>query len=200
MGRLDVMVAALLAGCGVSVVGVEPEGTDAGAGIPIADSAPPATEAGTFARPDARADGSSIVDSGEVDADATLSGVVCTEAGAVRWGGHCYFLVGPSDHATVKEACIAANAHLVKIDDEAEQKAIAGMGDGDRWIGLFAVTSNNDRANYHWQDGTSATYENWKPSNPDENGRCVVMDRSDQDQWVDRQCTELNPRGICERE
>ena len=71
------------------------------------------------------------------------------------------------------------------------------MGDGDRWIGLFAVTSNNDHANYPLAGWHERDLRELEADNPDENGRCVVMDRSDRDRWVDRSVHGAQPRGIC---
>lgn len=190
---------ALLAACGLDVLGAP---TDAG----LADVTPdvpdarvePATEAGQAdARPPPDAN---VLDAAIPDAAIPDAAIPCPESPSVRFGGHCYFLVPAGTQASVKQACMQQNAHLVTIAGADEQAAVAPLGTADRWIGLYAQNPNNNPSDYVWLDGAQTPYRRWKPGNPDENGGCVVMDRGDGDQWVDRACTLTTPTGLCERD
>lgn len=138
------------------------------------------------------------LDASSAQADHT---VPCSEPGARLFEGHCYFAQTPRSQSEAKAACASAGAHLVTVTSRAEHDFLAGIGTGDRWIGLQAAVPTNDRAQYKWITNEPTTVAFWYPNDPDNMGPCVAFRSALQslESWVDRGCNESNP-SICERE
>jgi len=90
--------------------------------------------------------------------------------------GHGYRKIecGSWEDATAKAESL--NAHLVAINDEAEQKWLEGLFPEKSffWIGLRVP---EDKASWQWDNGQSLTYKNWRK--PPESDLTVVNDSND---------------------
>ena len=76
------------------------------------------------------------------------------EDGWTFFGNHCYlFLVAKKDWDDSRDECTKAGAHLVKIDNKAENDFIYNHRVGTMWIGLHKA--NNE---FEWIDGTTPRY------------------------------------------
>jgi hypothetical protein len=135
--------------------------------------------------------------------DATTDGsVVCTESGAVTFGGHCYFALGTSGAWDAADAaCTAVGAHLVTITSGAEENAITAISSGvDRWVGLSKKSSDPEQdSSFKWVTGEGrGGYQNWSSGKPKGGGDCARMKPVAGD-WGDDKCTRQLD-AICERE
>ncbi len=77
--------------------------------------------------------------------------------------GHGYKKIGCNSWEDAKAKAAAVNAHLVAINDEAEQKWLEGLFPEKAffWIGL-SVPENE--ASWQWDNGQPLTYTNWRKS------------------------------------
>jgi hypothetical protein len=140
-------------------------------------------------------------DSAPTDSMSASDALVCTESGAIMFGGHCYFLVtNATNAASAQSACMAAsNAHLVTITGTAEETAVIALGAGtERWIGLFRMNGAAMDGNYNWITGEPrAGFSDWSPGEPNGSGQCVRLIATGL--WADDDCGNTHPY-ICERE
>ena len=134
--------------------------------------------------------------------DASDAAIPCTEVGAVRFGGHCYFALGKTNSfAAANTACTNLGAHLVTISSSAESSAVTPISTNvDRWMGLSKNASDPaTNASYQFVTGEArGGYSNWYPGEPNGSGDCVRM-KAGGVQWADDGCTNLHD-AICERE
>ncbi len=165
---------------------------------------------GAFEPQDASSD-ASIVDSGdsatvtdsaaETASDTSIDGAVaCSEAGAITFGGHCYFLATALQTGLASQTnCMGSGAHLATLTGSAEQAAVIVLGAGtERWIGLLRKSGTATDANYTWvTNEPRAGFAAWSPGEPNGSGQCVRLLADGL--WADDDCT--NPHAsICERE
>lgn len=168
------------------------------------DTASASSDASTDAHDAASADGAGTTDASDATAknDASDAAVACTEAGAVTFGGHCYFALGGTNaFNAASSACMAVGAHLVTISSSAESSAVATLNtSADRWMGLSKMTSAAATdASYHFITGEArGGYSNWATGEPNGSGDCVRM-KAGGVQWGDDVCTNLHD-AVCERE
>ena len=123
----------------------------------------------------------------------------CGDAGAIAFGGHCYFAASaPGSWDASRTACVAAGAHLLTITSAGEQTAAAQVSPGvDRWIGLerAADAGATDASSFGWITGETTSYSNWSSGEPNGSGPCVRM-KSD-GTWGDQVCAD-SLAAICE--
>ena len=79
------------------------------------------------------------------------------------------------------------NAHLVSINDAAEQKWLVGIfGTAPHWIGL---TDLENEGEWRWVNGEPVTYTNWAPDEPTKAGQAeedyVFMGLTPDGKWYD---------------
>lgn len=104
----------------------------------------------------------------------------------LTYNGHYYYYTsGPSSWTASEAEAAGRGAHLVTINDAAEQAALLGaFGNSERlWIGLVDVAGNN---NWTWVSGEAATYTNWNaPVEPNNIGseRWSVMNWANNGKW-----------------
>lgn len=74
----------------------------------------------------------------------------------ISFGGHCYLFVRGETKTweNSRDDCIAEGAHLVKIDDKAENDFIDMNSGREMWIGL----SKDSNGVFKWTDGTTPRY------------------------------------------
>ncbi len=77
--------------------------------------------------------------------------------------GHGYKKIACDSWEDAKAKAAAANAHLVAINDEAEQKWLEGLFPEKAffWIGLRVP---EDETSWQWDNGQPLTYTNWRNS------------------------------------
>jgi hypothetical protein len=109
------------------------------------------------------------------------------------WGvnpanGHAYKRIYCKSRDAAIAQAAAEKAHLVTINDAAEQKWLEGLFVEKRffWIGL---SDGEKEGQWQWDNGESLTYTNWAPHEPDEQGTMdegdyAVMDLSSK-KWLD---------------
>ena len=109
------------------------------------------------------------------------------------WGvnpanGHAYKRIYCKSRDDAISQAAAEKAHLVTINDAAEQKWLEGLFVEKRffWIGLSDAEKEGQ---WQWDNGESLTYTNWAPHEPDEQGTMdegdyAVMDLSSK-KWLD---------------
>merc|ERR1711910_10960 len=81
----------------------------------------------------------------------------------------CFKVVaGPSNYLDALTGCIADGATLATIESQAEQDGVYALtGDAGAWIGLADFL---DEGNFAWVDGTTVSYTNWRPNQPNNGG------------------------------
>ena len=58
------------------------------------------------------------------------------------------------------------------------------------YIGLKDMVGNNNISDYKWvHDGSSLTYQNWRPGEPDMGSQLCVAMRGTEGKWVDGYCS-----------
>src|SRR5690606_1186522 len=92
---------------------------------------------------------------------------------------------------SAEAACARDEAHLVVIDDAAENAYVGGLLTGRFWIGL---TDSREEGTFEWVTGAPLVYQNWGASEPNDGGfgfgeDCVEM-RVDE-RWNDEGCAAL---------
>jgi hypothetical protein len=116
--------------------------------------------------------------------------VKCTMAGAVllttsafaapsvidtaTFNGHTYKLLS-ADTWTASEAFAVSDlaAHLVTVNDAAENAfLISRFGSSEvLWLGLHREAPHSPT--FLWADGSTASYRNWAPDEPNDCGACI---------------------------
>lgn len=134
------------------------------------------------------------------------TGPVCTEPGAIRYGGHCYFRVGaPLSNDGGKFACAAGGAHLVTITSTGEAAALAPFALSDAWIGLRRADTAppTKKDSFKWVTGETSSFDHWVNETgwiePNGSGACGRMVPAPQGFWADDDCANVYPY-VCERE
>ena len=142
------------------------------------------------------------VDSGVDTTPPPDTAIACAEAGAIRYGGHCYFLLSTGrtwDEA--KNACAATSpaAHLVVITSDGEEKAVGPLiGTADAWIGLSRPGGSPSRkSSFVWITGEAQSYDAWAFGEPNGSGACARM--RPPVEWADQDCA-TKIAALCERE
>jgi hypothetical protein len=136
--------------------------------------------------------------SSETAPSPSSSNAACTEAGASRFGGHCYFVLAAGSQASSQAACASRGAHLVTITSAAEQDHVARLSTASTWIGLTSPSATNDAASYRWLTGEARVVDFWHPGQPNDGHGCVVAHYTDR-LWRDVTCTNTYP-ALCERD
>ena len=117
--------------------------------------------------------------------------MVCSTAQWSSWGGWDFAQEDCEDHGYT----------LAVINDQDENDFLQDLaslyGGGDYWIGY---TDQGSEGNWYWYDGSSASYTNWMPNEPNNAGwwgeDCAAMRGSD-GLWNDLSCWE-DAGMICE--
>jgi hypothetical protein len=95
--------------------------------------------------------------------------------------GHAYYLLDADTWTNSESQAEALGGHLATVNDAAENAWVFStfekFGGVDRylWIGLHDpandfVTGSAHEALFTWADGSTSTYRNWGPAQPDNNG------------------------------
>ncbi len=80
------------------------------------------------------------------------------------FGGNTYVRLGSRTWADAEAWAVGEGAHLVTIDDQAEQDFVySRFGDAARWIGLSDAETEGT---YVWADGTPFSYNHWASGYP----------------------------------
>ena len=81
------------------------------------------------------------------------------------YNGKQYSLTPSLTWSDAEAAAVAEGGHLVTVNDQAEQDFLcsAFCGIGNYWIGLNDYDTENT---FVWADGSSSSYENWGPNEP----------------------------------
>lgn len=110
-----------------------------------------------------------------------------------RFGGHCYFAVGPTNWNNARSTCEGRSAHLVTITSADEEAFVETIRAGsDRWIGLRRSGSM-----FAWITGETSAYTKWAMGEPNGSGDCARL-RAD-NAWADQSCTQ-SELALCERD
>jgi cysteine-rich repeat protein len=93
-----------------------------------------------------------------------------------------------------KASCERRGAHLVSINDAAEQSFVARLAPGEFWIG---ARDDELDGSFTWTDGDLATYSAFAPGEPDHDAgaQCLLMGIDEG--WHDRPCADANAY-VCE--
>jgi hypothetical protein len=167
---------------------------------PIGEGGAPEASAPDAATADA-AEASPADTSPSDSADApSEASPACAEAGAITFGGHCYFAT-PAAAAwdASRTTCSSAGAHLVTLGSAAEETAVLALAPTkDKWIGMSRpVGSPPKDASYVWVTGEPRTYTDWDQGEPNGSGECVRLRAGGK--WTDNSCGS-SLVAICERE
>lgn len=145
-------------------------------------------------------DASTIVDT-SVKPDGMMTSDTGTGDGGCAgtvFNGHCYYAINGGTFDQSQATCMTTGAHLVTITSMAEQNAAAGVGSGERWIGLRRMGGQAIDANYQWiTNEPRAGYANWGPTEPNGSGECARFLANAQ--WADTSCTGTRA-AICEHD
>ena len=101
--------------------------------------------------------------------------------------GHAYKIIHCERWEDALAKAMNENAHLVSINDAAEQKWLVGIfGTAPYWIGLTDLESEGE---WRWVNGEPITYTNWAPDEPTEAGQAeedyVFMGLTPDGKWYD---------------
>ena len=130
-----------------------------------------------------------------ISTDAPTSRVEASTSplpGAGAWvvnpaNGHAYKSIHCESWDDANSQAVAEDAHLVAINDEAEQKWLLGIfGRRPYWIGLTDLAKEGE---WGWTSGEPVTYTNWAPYEPMDADRgeedYVFMGHSLNGEWSD---------------
>ncbi|XP_062605322.1 hepatic lectin-like [Saccostrea cucullata] len=108
------------------------------------------------------------------------------------------FVNNPLKWHAAKASCIWMEAHLLEIENEAEQNLIQNKASGDRW--WMGGTDEESEGTFIWvHSNTTLSYTNWlqgEPSNGDTGENCVEM--LTEGVWNDKNC-DSSTYYICEK-
>jgi len=97
----------------------------------------------------------------------TLPGIIHTVTNPAN--GHTYHLLETANWSDSEAAAIAMGAHLVTIDDQAEQDFIVASFSQYGGVSRNLWSGYNDEAvegTWVWADGSTSTYTNWANNEP----------------------------------
>ncbi len=78
--------------------------------------------------------------------------------------GHSYKVIHCEDREDAQAKAVSERAHLVSINDSAEQKWLVSIfGSIPYWIGL---TDGDEEGEWRWMSGEAVGYTNWAPNEP----------------------------------
>ena len=96
--------------------------------------------------------------------------------------GHTYYLLANSNWTDAQAQALSLGGNLATVNDAAENAWISqtftnfGGGQRNLWIGLNAAgLDGGNVSNYSWADGSSSTYRNWAPNQPDLSDQYVYI-------------------------
>ncbi|KAG8574061.1 hypothetical protein GDO81_009021 [Engystomops pustulosus] len=122
------------------------------------------------------------------------------EVGWHLFNGNCYFFSDiKSNWYKARTMCVHRSADLVVINNENEQKFIAGVtGSKLYWIGL---SDTEDEGKWTWVDGKEyeSAYKSWMPGEPNSAGDEDCAQVWKEGKWNDKVCHDTNPFSICEK-
>ena len=86
---------------------------------------------------------------------------------------------------------------LSSIRDETESQIMEDLmtssGNNYSWLGYI-----EDSSGWYWLDGSTSTYTNWAPGEPNGDGDCGTIEGSTGYNWNDLDCSRTDPSGfIC---
>jgi hypothetical protein len=135
------------------------------------------------------------------DCDGLVDEAACPGCEALEWGGHVYLLCTlQRTWPLAQAACRASGYRLAAVDGPEEQAALAGLLAAQSWIGATDAASEGTFA---WENGSTSTYANWFPGEPNDLGPdedCVKIqhDAPFDGRWNDVSCVTAAAY-VCER-
>jgi hypothetical protein len=113
--------------------------------------------------------------------------------------GHLYKLVGPGTWQDCENLAMAMGAHLVTINNNAEQQWLVNtFGNSERYY--IGYTDAGQEGTWRWVSGETADYTNWAPGEPNNYGggeNYSAMNWDSQGRWNDLSGSD-SYRGIIE--
>ncbi|XP_053393665.1 C-type mannose receptor 2-like [Mercenaria mercenaria] len=139
------------------------------------------------------------------DCFTTYGGSICEKECDVGWGkfdGRCYkFNTNLLSWEQAKVTCTDLGANLLKVEDATEndfaRAKCAEYGATHYWIGARYYAQFGE---YRWYDGTTISYNDWYPGEPDIISGCVDMLDIYNWHWNDHpDCSTSYGGSICEK-
>ncbi len=118
------------------------------------------------------------------------------QSGWYEYDSHCYFMAPAATWQNVEASCVSNNAHLVTINNAAENSFVNGLtGVNSAWIGLNDIALEGS---YVWS-GEQSSYLNWNSGEPNNWGGIEDCDHiiGGSGAWNDLSCASALI-GICE--
>ncbi|XP_043938400.1 lectin-like [Protopterus annectens] len=121
--------------------------------------------------------------------------------GWTRYGNRCYKFFNTKmtwDNAEIACSNATKDGHLTSITTEAENNFMVELVKAVDQSVPPVWTGGNDLAKKYtwaWVDGTSFSYANWNPGEPNNSGSedCIQMNWGNPGGWNDKKCREVYP-------